>query len=314
MRPTPPTPRPQLLPADPFAALPRLGVGILHNPILPAFLRANLDLVDYVEVMPDLFWTDHGRARAGAARFEDIESGSRFLDWLFPRCAVVAHDIGLSIGTAASFDADYVAQLGRWRARYPFLWHSDHLSFARVPGQESGGDQHAGLALPVPYDDDVLAMIASRVARVRDGVAAPFLLENGVHYVDIPEQEMSQAAFLNRLTAAAGCGLLLDLHNVYTDARNGGVPADAFLAELDLERVIEIHVAGGNELGGMYTDSHAGPVPPPVWALLEQVAPRARNLRAVTFEFHDSYFPLLGATGIRAQLERARAVWNPRAG
>jgi len=300
---------------DPFAALPRLGIGIQHNPILPAFLRENLALVDFVEVMPDLFWTDRGRACAGADRFQDIDSSSRFLDWLFPRRTVIAHDIGMSIGTAAGFDSGYVAQLGRWRARYPFVWHSDHLSFGRVPRGDGAGDLHAGLPLPVPYDDDVLAMIASRIARVQAAVPAPFLLENGVHYVEIPEQEMTEAAFLNRLTAATGCGLLLDLHNVYTDARNRGAApgagADTFLAELDLDRVVEIHVAGGGEQEGLYTDSHAGPVPPPVWSLLEDVAPRARNLPAVTFASHDSHYSSLGTAGIRAQLERARAAWQP---
>jgi uncharacterized protein (UPF0276 family) len=309
---SPPPPDPFAALPDSFAALPRLGIGVQHNPILPAFLRANLELVDFVEVMPDLFWLDRGRGAAGADRFEDIDSSSRFLDWLLPRRPVIAHDIGLSIGTAADFDSGYVAQLGRWHARHPFLWHSDHLSFARLPRGDGGGDHHVGLALPVPYDDDVLALIASRIARVQAAVPAPFLLENGVHYVDMPEQDMTEASFLNRLTVATGCGLLLDLHNVYTDARNRGSTTDAFLSELDLERVVEIHVAGGGEQGGLYTDSHAGPVAPPVWSLLEDVAPRARNLRAVTFEFHDSYFPSLGAAGIRAQLERARAVWSPR--
>lgn len=74
----------------------------------------------------------------------------------------------------------------------------------------------------------------------------PFLLENNVYFTDIPEQEMTEPEFLNALTAEAGCGLLLDLHNLYANARNHGIDTEAFLHELDLSRVVEIHVAGGN--------------------------------------------------------------------
>jgi uncharacterized protein (UPF0276 family) len=113
---------------------------------------------------------------------------------------------------------------------------------------------------------------------------------------------------LNAITAEAGCGLLLDLHNLYANARNHGFDTDAFLDQLDLSRVVEIHLAGGNEMDGIYTDSHYGPCPEDVWAMLRTVAPRALNLRAVTFEFDEEYCTDVGASGIRAQLDRARTV------
>jgi len=101
---------------------------------------------------------------------------------------------------------------------------------------------------------------------------------------------------------------LLDLHNLYANARNHGFDRDAFLGQLDLSRVVEIHLAGGNEMDGIYTDSHYGPCPDEVWSMLRAVAPRAPNLRAVTFEFDDDYCNDVGAAGIRAQLDRARAM------
>jgi uncharacterized protein (UPF0276 family) len=104
--------------------------------------------------------------------------------------------------------------------------------------------------------------------------------------------------------------VLLDVHNLYANARNHGFEARTFLAELDLDTVIEAHVAGGSEFAGMYTDSHSGPCPEPVWDLLEYVVARAPNLRAVTFEFHDSYYGTLGAAGVRAELARARGIFT----
>ena len=85
---------------------------------------------------------------------------------------------------------------------------------------------------------------------------------------------------------------------------------EAFLRDIDLRHVVEIHVAGGDELLGFYTDSHAGPVAEPVWELLDETLRAAPWIRAVTFEFHESSYPLLKTEGIAAQLARARRIWE----
>lgn len=292
--------------AVPSALLPRLGVGLLYNQALPDFLGSDLDALDYLEVIPEMFWTDRGMGNAD--RFTEIEATVEVLDAVAAERPVIAHSVGLSIGTADLFDRERVEQIDRWHERYHFAWHSDHLSFVRMGGPD-GHEINAGLAVPVPYDEEVLDLIAGRVRTVQARVAAPFLLENNVYYIDLPEQEMSEPEFLNRLTAETGCGLLLDVHNVYTNATNHGFDPHAFVGELDLSRVVEVHIAGGNEFAGMYTDSHAGPCPEPVWDLLARVVAGAPGLAGITFEFHASYFPLLGAQGIRRQLDRAREVW-----
>lgn len=289
--------------------LPRLGVGVMYNPALPEFLRTDLDAIDFLEVTSDMFWTDHGAECE--PRFEELESWVDVLDWAVTRCPVVAHNIGLSIGNAGHFDLEYVEHLARWQRRYNFPWQSDHLSFAEVTAAD-GSEHHAGVAVPLPYDREVLDMIACRVERFQARVAAPFLLENSVYFLTFRDQDMTEPQFLNELTARTGCGVLLDLHNLYANARNHGFDEHEFLDELDLTRVVEMHIAGGTEFAGMYTDSHSGPCPERVWQLLDYVAPRAPNLRAVTFEFHDSYYGLLGPAGVRAQLDHARDVLAAR--
>jgi uncharacterized protein (UPF0276 family) len=77
-----------------------------------------------------------------------------------------------------------------------------------------------------------------------------------------------------------------------------------------MEAVIEMHIAGGNEMNGTYMDSHAGPCPDEVWELLEYAVSKAPNLRGITFEFHESYFPLLQFDGLNRQLELARRTWT----
>lgn len=291
------------------AVRPQLGVGVLYNPALPEYLQTRQETYDYVEVIPEMFWTDRGpRARP---RFVELEGWIAMLDWIAGRCRVVGHNIGLSLGSADGFDEEYPAHIEEWNQRYQLAWHSDHLSFVRITTAD-GHDHNAGLAVPVPYDHDVLNMVVARIEAVQQAVSAPFLLENSVAFIDVPDQDMTEPEFLNAVAARSGCGLLLDVHNVYVNARNHGFDAYEFIGALDLEHVGEIHIAGGSELAGMYTDSHAGPCPDPVWELLEWVVPRAPNLGGITFEFHDSYYPLLREPGIAAELERAREIWEHR--
>lgn len=288
---------------------PALGVGLLYNAALTEFVRANLTAFDYMAITPDLFWLDRGPRHA--ERYEELESWIETLDWVASRRPIVSHNIGLSIGTAAALDAAYLEQIARFHSRYQFLWHSDHLSFAQVHGT-TGDLHHAGMAVPIPYDEEMLELVADRVTLVRKKIAIPFLLENSVYFVNIPDQDMTEVEFLNRLTRRSGCGLLLDLHNLYTNARNHGFDALLFLDQLDLNSVVEVHIAGGDEFAGMYTDSHAGPCPEPVWELLDHIISRTPNLQGVTFEFHFSYYPLMEEAGVLAQLDRARAMWTSR--
>jgi uncharacterized protein (UPF0276 family) len=284
-----------------------LGIGILHNPVIPGLLQADPGLVDYVAITPDMFWTDYGPS--AEHRFVELESWTDFLDWTASRLPLVAHSIGLSLGSAEFSDETYVEQLASWHRRYGFLWHSDHLSFAQVRSA-SGYEQHAGMAVPLPFDEEVLDMVAERVRALRPRLPSPILVENAVVYLNFPDQDMTEPEFLNALVRQGGCGLLLDLHNLYTNARNHCFDPSAFLCALNLDAVVEVHVAGGSEFAGMYTDSHAGRCPEPVWVLLEEIMPRTPNLKGITFEFHDSYFPRIGVDGVQEQLARARAIWS----
>jgi uncharacterized protein len=89
---------------------------------------------------------------------------------------------------------------------------------------------------------------------------------------------------------------------------NNGIDAQAYLSALDPMAVREIHLAGGDEVQGFYTDSHSRPTPPLIWEWAQTWAPRFPQLRAVVYEFHESYFPRLGLSGIVAELERMHAL------
>ncbi|MEJ8823731.1 DUF692 family multinuclear iron-containing protein [Variovorax humicola] len=286
-------------------SLPALGVGLLLNPDTLASPEAE-GAYQYLSIIPDRFWLDAGTGAAD--RHRELRPSVAALDLLAERVPIICHSIGLSIGSASLFDTGHLEQIARWQRRYRFAWHSDHLAFSRLA--EHGVEVNAAVTLPLTRDDESLDLLVERIAAIQSQVQGPFLLENNVYFVIPPDEPYSEAAFLNELCSRSGCGLLLDLHNLYVNATNHGFAAEALLDELDLRQVVEIHIAGGDELAGFYTDSHAGPVANAVWPLLERTLRAAPWVRGVTFEYHESYAGLLSKGGVARELRRAREIWE----
>jgi uncharacterized protein len=283
----------------------RARVGVLYNDTLDGLLDEHPEAVEFVSVIPDRFWIDRGRASAD--RFADIPEAVATLNGLARRFPLVAHGVGLSIASASTFDFDHIRQLARWRERFGFSLIGEHLSAFRVRSGVTV-DHHAGLQIPIPWDENVLEMLVERVIQAQEIIGDQLILENGVVHTPIRDSEMSEPEFLCALVERSGCGLLLDLHNLYVNSVNLGIDADAFVDALPLHSVREIHMAGGHEAFGIYLDSHAGSSPDEVRRLLGRAAPRCRALDCVTFEFHESYFPRLGRAGIRAELAAIEAI------
>jgi uncharacterized protein (UPF0276 family) len=284
-----------------------LGIGVVYNRPLTGLLLAGELPVDFVEVIPDRCWSDRGPG--AQPRFVEHPRDVATLEALARRYPLVAHGVGLSIASATPFDLEHVRQLAIWRRRFHFGWVSEHLAAVRVSA-DGVVDHHAGVALPLPWDVELLRLLVDRAEQAVDILGCPLLLENGTVLTPVPDTDLTEVEFLNRLVDESPCRLLLDLHNLFVNSVNLGVDADAFIRELDLAAVEEIHIAGGNELDGVYLDSHSGACPPQVWRLLNAVVPQAPNLRGITFEFHESYYGQLGVDGLRRELRRAGEVWR----
>ncbi len=263
--------------------------------------------LDYWAITPDMFWVDRGVDTE--SRFGDLPHWIEALEWAAPRLPIVAHHIGLSIGSSCPLDQGYVSQLLSWQGRWNYPWISDHLSFAQIEHGAHKGS--AGIALPLPYDRSVLDMICARVSNLLELSGGPLLLENPARYIAYPDEELTETEFINALCARTGCGLLLDLHNLHCNSVNHMFDALQWLEAIDLDHVVEVHVAGGAMIGDIYADSHSGGCPNEVWDLLEHVVPRAPHIRGITFEFHDSYFDRMGGDAcLEREITRARKVWQ----
>lgn len=275
---------------------------------MTGLVERSLDRLDYLAFIPDRGWIDHGSG--SPQRFQTLPQAEALLEQVVRERPVVLHGIGLSICSAEIFDQEYASNLIAWGQRLNSPWISDHLSFTRIG---TGHEVNAAIPLPVPYDQEVLDLLIPRVRFFTGAFEGSFLLENNVYYFRYPDQEFSEEEFLDQLCRQSGCAVLLDLHNLYTNALNHRFDATEYLSNLDLSNVIEIHIAGGVPMMGFHTDSHTGPVLDGVWNLLEQTIPLAGNLRGVTFEFHESSFGMMGESGIHEQIDRARAIVNRRA-
>jgi uncharacterized protein (UPF0276 family) len=288
------------------------GVGFPYIADLPTEIYQS-GLIDLVEVTPESLCRE--RRSGGRRTLELIPSHVERARQTCDGLPIVVHGVELSIGSADGWNDAYVDMLDRLWAMWPFLWHSEHLGFQTIPhpGASARDFLSVGVPLPLPSTREAVDLVAPRAAALRERYGVPFLLENPAHYLfDLPfdDEIAGETGLMNAIVEQGGCGQLLDLHNLYCNALNFGVDVADLLAGVRLERVVEIHVAGGCWRDGFYMDGHNAGVPDAVWRLLEDVVPRAPQLAGLVFEVLDEAAPQLGPKLICHELERAREIWR----
>lgn len=190
---------------------------------------------------------------------------------LFPatlsRCAarwpIVTHGLTMSLGGADPLDDAYLQTLKAFLQNLAVPWHSDHLCFGSVRGIVLHD------LLPLPFTRAAAQYLASRIRMAQDRLGVPMAVENISYYAHPGEAEMDEADFVSEVVRSAGCHLLLDVNNVYVNARNHGFSARAAIAKMPLDSVVQIHVAGHDDSDPrLVIDTHAEPVQGDVYDLL----------------------------------------------
>ncbi|HYN92813.1 MAG TPA: DUF692 domain-containing protein [Pilimelia sp.] len=217
--------------------------------------------------------------------------------------SVVPHGVRLSLGGAEPVDPARVAHLAAAARTVDAPLVSEHIAFVRSAGVE------AGHLLPLPRTREAVDAIVANVARTRAELDVPLALEPIAALFDWPDDELTEADFITEILDRSGALLLLDIANVYANARNRGADPTALLDRLPLDRVAYVHVAGGAEGEGLYHDTHTDPVPPAVLDLVAELAARRRP-PALLLERDGAYPP---AAELRAELDAiAAAAGHPR--
>ena len=290
-----------------------LGVGFPYFAALPADLYRS-DLVAFAEITPETLCRQ--RATETTTEIEIIPDRLATAQDTCAGLPVVVHGVELSIGSAHGLNNAYLRMLDSFQNEWPFVWHSEHRGFPTITG-DNDSTVEIGVPLPMPATVEAVELVATRSTTIQQRYSVPFLLENPAHYFSaLPtDPEIGdEYGFLSAFTHKSGCYLLLDLHNLYCNAVNHHFDAREVIDTLPLERVIEIHVAGGSWRDGFWMDAHDGRVPEPVWELLDYVLPRTPNVAGVVFELLEDYAVRLGAPAIREELKRAWQIWNLRHG
>ncbi|MEU1956546.1 DUF692 domain-containing protein [Nocardia rhamnosiphila] len=234
--------------------LPETALGIGWRPEICGVID-RLDGLDFCEVIAESL-------RAGARG--GVEVPVELAALRDRGTAVVPHGISLSLGGAEPVDGRRIEHLAACARAVSAPLVSEHIAFVRAGGLE------AGHLLPVPRSREALDVLSANITRTRAGMDVPLAVENIAALFDWPDDEFSEAEFLTEIVERTGVYLLLDIANVYANARNRGRDPRTELRRLPTERIAYCHIAGGHESGGRYHDTHLHPIPAEVLALVTE--------------------------------------------
>jgi hypothetical protein len=269
-----------------FSALPD-APGVGYKPQHFARIMADAAPVEWLEIHAENYMGDGGRPLAQ-------------LRHLSEKFAISVHGVGLSIGGETRLDPDHLARLKHLCAWLNPASFSEHLAWSTHDGQ------YLNDLLPLPYTPATLTRVADHIDELQEVLGRPMLLENPSSYLAFEASTMEETTFLAEISARTGCGLLLDVNNVFISATNLGLSPQAYIDAFPLGKVGEIHLGGHDEDADdhgapLLIDSHGREVADPVWALLEYTLARS-GPRPLLIEWDANVpdWPVLQAEAARA--------------
>lgn len=292
--------------------LPDLGLGLVCLPGLEAIVEAVAPGCNVIEVEPQPYWLATGSdGEAGRGGYLLNRAPLERIRDLGRPCLV--HSVGYPVGGAAAGDCRQIATLRETLACLRPVWWSEHMSLiAAGSGPER---RHLGFLLPPLQSPESVSVIVERIKSLQDTFGLPFAFETGVNYLRPGADEIPDGAFWGEIAERADCGILLDLHNVWCNDRNGRQPVEAIIEALPRDRVWETHLAAGQQHSGYWLDAHCGLPSAELLELARKVVPRLPSLKAMILEIIPDYLVVndltaedfLGCLGVMAQIWRRRA-------
>ncbi|MBI3419117.1 MAG: DUF692 domain-containing protein [Proteobacteria bacterium] len=266
------------------SAYPYLGFGLgLRAPHYEQVLREQPD-VDWFEIISENF----------------IDAHQGYWDYLADlRCdyPLVMHGVSLSIGSPDPLNQEYLRKLKKLADFIKPAWLSDHLCFTGLGGHNTHD------LLPLPYTQEALRHVIARVDEAQERLGRVIVLENPSTYFEYRQSELAEWDFLRELAKATGCGILLDVNNVYVSAFNHGFDPKTYIDAIPAEAIAQIHLAGHKNKGTHIVDTHDAPVIEDVWGLYATTIAQKGSISTL-IEWDENIPPL--AT-LLAEMEKARA-------
>ena len=235
-----------------FDQLPALGAGLGFRIPFTEQVLAKADEVDFLEITADHF-------------IGITEGRERVFQRLQEKFTLIPHGLNLSLGSAEGLNRDYLAQLKGIVDRVQPPWWSEHISFTQ------SGEVEIGHLSPVPFNKSGLDALCDNIRIAQECIERPLILENITYTMQLPWNDIEEGEFLAELLDRSGCGLLLDVTNLYTNSVNHEYDANRFLDQLPDDRVVQLHYVGGEWNDGTLIDNHSHTTPDEVWELMREV-------------------------------------------
>ena len=227
------------------------GFGLGLRPSHYEALLGGTQAVDWLEIITENYLVPGGKPL-------------NFLERIRERFPLVMHGVSLSIGSTDPLDEEYLGGVRRLADRIEPAWISDHLCWTGIEGKNLHD------LLPLPYTQEALVAVASRIVQVQDALGRQLLLENVSSYLSFHESEMTEWEFLGEVARRADCAILLDINNIYVSSVNHGFDPSSYLRGVPKARVRQFHLAGHSEMDGHLIDTHDQPIAAPVWELYRE--------------------------------------------
>ncbi len=244
-----------MTPASPLRASAGIGLRAPHY----AEILERRPPLSLLEVHSENFFAAGGPSLAWLERFRA----------LYP---LSFHGVGLSLGSSEAIDAVHLAKLSALVRRFEPALVSEHVCWSSAAGR------HSNDLLPLPYTEEALDRFAAHVEAVQERLGRRILVENVSSYMRFGHSTIPEWQFLGEIARRTGCGILLDVNNIWVNSRNHGFNPAEFLAAIDPRAVGEIHLAGFESQGALLIDTHSRPVTGDVWALyraaIDRLGPR----------------------------------------
>ena len=265
--------------------LPTLGVGLSFRTEIADAIYANLGQLDFAELIVD----------------NEING---YLDSLFWKNIVgslplAAHGVNASLGSFEPIDLEYVKRVQDVGMRMRCAWFSEHLAFTHSE------EVDAAQLLPLQFSERNAVFIAQKIRALSERLPFPFLIENSAFYFSVPGSLLTEIEFLLQVLESAGCGLLLDVNNLYANSVNFAFDPYKYLDQIPEAAVVEIHVAGGERRGGLYIDTHGHAVNAEVMSLLDYAVCTKRP-KAILLEREKNFPPM---DELMKEIGELRRLW-----
>ncbi|MCP4324022.1 MAG: DUF692 domain-containing protein [Alteromonadales bacterium] len=265
-----------------------VGIG-LRSPHYQTILETKPE-IDFLELHSENYFNEHSKNHF-------------YLEQLAPIYPMSFHGIGLSLGSSEPINKQHLANLKTVVDRFQPALVSDHLSWSSLQGNFFND------LLPVPYTKEALGYFIDNVNQVQDTLQRQILIENPSSYLEYKNIEMSEPEFINEISKQTGCGILLDLNNVYVSATNHQFSVQQYLDAINHTAVQEIHLAGFTEKqvnnSTLLIDTHSKQVSQAVWNIYQQYVQETKT-DAITLIEWDLDIPLLET--LMAEADKAKAI------